>query len=218
MTLWEEAQKVLLRFAPQGIAFVLDLVESIQQYVRQKSPEGLFEVLDYETRLELLDPQGHTARLTKHERVKFLQDYVLAFQDYAWGQGNVLADYTCTPGFEADRYREGERWNILISLRETKYRGDVQDFYIERKLTNTFTQAEEWWQIEMQHRTRRAKLEVLFPKKRHCREAWVLERNRNRATHLDAPNFTDLADGRQLLSWETIEPRRFETYTVKWRW
>jgi hypothetical protein len=53
---------------------------------------------------------------------------VIAFEDYAWGDGDVLAEYKCSPGFEADRYLEGDRWNILISLRETKHRGDVQDF------------------------------------------------------------------------------------------
>lgn len=196
----------------------LDLIESIQEYVQQKSPEGLYEILEYETQLELLDAHGRTAHLSKHQRVKFLQDNVIAFQDYAWGEGNVLAAYNSKPGFVADRYREGERWNILISLRESKQRGEVEDFYIERKLLNTFTRKEEWWQIEMQHRTRRAKLEVVFPKKRHCKQATIVERNQNRTIVLAAENFRLFADGRQLLTWETLEPRRFETYTVKWSW
>lgn len=209
---------MLRRFSPQWISMALDVIESIQRYVRQKSPEGLYEILEYESKLELVEAKGCIARLTKHQRVKFLQDYVIAFQDYAWGEGNVLAEYKCSPGFEADRYLEGDRWNILISLRETKHRGDVEDFYIERKLTNTFTREEEWWQIEMQHRTRSAKLAVVFPKKRHCRQAVVIEGTRDRTVHLGPRNLTILPDGKQQLSWETIEPRRFETYTLKWRW
>lgn len=194
------------------------MIQSIQTYVRRNTPEGLFEILEYETTLELLDIGGHNAKLTKRERVKFLQDYAIAFQDYAWGDGDVLADYKCTPGFVADRYLEGNRWNILISLRGTKYRGEQQDFYIERTLTNTFTKEEEWWQIEMQHRTRFTKLSLLFPKKRHCTRAVVVERTRDRTTPLEAHNFTVLPDGRQLLHWENIEPKRFETYTVQWVW
>lgn len=218
MSLLDDAQKILRRISPQWVSLVLDLIESIQAYVKQNAPEGLYEILEYDSKLELLDTQGHTALLTKHQRVKFLQDHVIAFQDYAWGEENVLADYTCSPGFEADRYLEGERWNILISLRETKQRGDVEDFYVERKLINTFTKKEEWWQIEMQHRTRSAKLALLFPKQRHCTNAVVIERNRHRTTHLGARNFTVFRDGRQMLSWESVEPRRFETYTIKWTW
>jgi hypothetical protein len=216
---WSDALKTILqRFSPQWISMALDVIDSIQKYVQQKEPEGLYEILEYETKLELLDARGHRAALSKHQRVKFLQDNVIAFQDYAWGEGNVLASYDCAPGIVADRYREGERWNILISLRGSKQRGEVEDFYIERKLVNTFTQKDEWWQIEMQHRTRQAKLELVFPKKRHCTQATIVERNRSRTIVLDAKNFRLLADGRQLLTWETMEPRRFETYTVKWSW
>lgn len=213
-----DAQTILQNISPQWISYAVDILESIQSYVRQTSPEGLFEILEYESTLELLDPRGRLAHLTKRQQVKFLQDYVIAFQDYAWGQGNVLADYQCKPGFEVDRYLEGERWNILISLRETKHRGDVQDFYIERKLSNTFINNEEWWQIEMQHRTRSAKLQVIFPKRRHCMEAMVIERTRDRTTHLEPTSFSILPNGRQLVKWETLEPRRFETYTIKWKW
>lgn len=218
MNLTAEFKTLIRRISPQWISLVLDVIESIHSYVKQNLPEGLYEILEYETRLEMLDRQGRTARLTKHQRVKFLQDHVIAFQDYAWGEGNVLADYHCSPGFEADRYLEGDRWNILISLRESKRRGDVEDFYIERKLTNTFTQKEEWWQIEMQHRTRTARLAVVFPKTRHCSHGVLIERNRNRTTRLDARHFTVLSDGKQLLTWETVEPRRFETYMLKWTW
>lgn len=195
----------------------LDLIESIQTYVKQRSPEGLCEFLEYEFKLELLDVEGRSAQLTKRERVKFLQDNVIAFQDYAWGDGNVLADYTCAPGFVVDRYREGQRWNILISLRETKHRGDIQDFYIQSKPKNALMGREEWCQIET-HRTRSVKLFVIFPKKRHCLQAVVIERMRERTSPLNSRNFTLLPDGRQLLTWENIEPRRFETYTLKWTW
>lgn len=99
-----------------------------------------------------------------------------------------------------------------------KNQGDVQDFYIERKLKNTFVEDQVSWQIEMQHRTRSAKLQVIFPKKRHCIEATVIERTRERTTHLELNHFVVLPDGRQLLAWENIEPLRFETYIIQWKW
>lgn len=83
-------------------------------------------MLAYEPTLELLDPQGQTAVFKKRQRVKFLQDYVIAFEDYAWGQGQVLADYRCAPGQVVDRWQEGDRSTVLISLRETKHAGEVR--------------------------------------------------------------------------------------------
>lgn len=179
---------------------------------------GIYEILKYEATLELLDPKGQTAIFKKQLRVKFLQDYVIAFQDHAWGDGEIMAGYSCSPGVAVDRYRVGDRWDILISLRETKSRGEVQEFHIERKIKRGFTKTEGWWQLEMYHQTDWLKCTVIFPKKRFCRRAVLLEKVRNRSTILDASFLEELPDGRQQLIWENQNPKRFETYTIKWRW
>ena len=49
---------------------------------------------------------------------------LLAFEPQ--GDGDIFVDYKCSPGVLVDR------WNVLISLRETKNAGDVTNFYIER--------------------------------------------------------------------------------------
>ena len=131
--------------------------------------EGMYEILDYDSTLELVDPQGATATFKRRQRVKFLQDNIIAFQDHAWGDGEIFADYKCSPGIEVDRYQAGDRWNVLISLRETKSAGDVEDFYIERTVRGGFTQNEEWRQIEIRHRTKRLKLAIIFPEERRVR-------------------------------------------------
>jgi hypothetical protein len=197
---------------------LLRIYEDLRQFLRRYFPSGLYEMLEYESLLELIDAKGETALFKKRQRVKFLQDNVIAFQDYAWGDGEVLADYRCSPGVEVDHYQEGDRWNVLISLRETKSRGDMEDFYIERKIKGGFKKKEEWWQIEMRHQTRSLKLSILFTQKRKCQSAILMERTCNRTTPLGPAHFTTLPDGRQLLTWETPSPRRFETYTIKWRW
>src|SRR5688572_2503878 len=78
----------------------------------------IYEILDYEASVELLDLGGEKAIFRKRQKVKFLQNNIIAFEDYAWGDGDVLAAYTCSPGVVVDKYQEGDRWNILISLRE----------------------------------------------------------------------------------------------------
>jgi hypothetical protein len=200
------------------IQLVLEIYRNFRQLLRRYFPSGLYEMLEYDSTLELVDPKGETALFKKRQRVRFLQDNVIAFQDYAWGDGNVLEGYRCSPGAKVDQYKEADRWNVLISLRETKSRGDVEDFYIERKIKGGFTKKEEWWQIQMRYQTRFLQVSIVFPKKRHCKRAVLVERNRNRTSPMVPAAFSELPDGRQVLTWGRKSPRRFETYTIKWRW
>ncbi|HEX9596624.1 MAG TPA: hypothetical protein VF982_07065, partial [Anaerolineales bacterium] len=138
--------------------------------------------------------------------------------DYAWGDGEIFADYRCSPGVVVDRYRDGDRWNILISLRETKSRGEITDFRLERTVRDGFVQEEEWHQAEIRHPTRRLRLAVLFPPTRPCQRATLHERKGNRTYHLGPRHFQQLPDGRQLVEWETKHVRDLEMYTLRWVW
>jgi hypothetical protein len=175
-------------------------------------------VLSYRATLELVDAKGKTAIFKKQQHIKFLQANIIAFEDYAWGDGNIFVDYKCSPGVPVDRYQEGDRWNVLISLRETKNSGDITNFYIERTVKNGFTTSEEAWQIEMRNRTRHLKMEIIFPKERRCKRALLVPRNHHRSTFLGPTHFSELPDGRQVLTWETNQIKRFETYTLRWSW
>ena len=105
---------------------------------------------------------------------------------------------------EVDQYQEGDRWNIVISLRETKNMGDIEEFHIQRTEKNTFTQSEEWLQTEIRRHTHRLTMNVIFPGKRPCRRAVLLQRRANRVTVLGPEHFHQLPDGRRLVTWETI--------------
>lgn len=176
----------------------------------------IYEILDYEANVELLDPQGEKAIFRKRQKVKFLQNNIIAFEDYAWGDGDVLAAYTCSPGVVVDKYQEGDRWNILISLRETKSKGDIEEFNIERIEHGTFTQAEEWLQTEIRRRTRHLSMSIVFPRERRCQRAIVQQRTHNRVIELGPAHFHNLPDGRQRLQWETNQVRPYEVYTMRW--
>ncbi len=84
--------------------------------------------------LDLTDNAGRTAIYTKRQQVTFLQDNVFAIQDQAWGDGDIFAAYRCSPGVAVDRYKEGYRWKILISLRGSRNRGERDEFVIERTI------------------------------------------------------------------------------------
>src|SRR5262249_13288516 len=103
------------------------LWEFLQSQFSIGGPRGMYEVLEQQCCLEILDREGKEAVYFKRQRVRFLQNNIIAFQDQAWGDGNIFADYKCSPGVPVDRYREGYRYRILISLRQTKNRGDVEE-------------------------------------------------------------------------------------------
>ena len=200
------------------LKFLFDLYRYFQQIIAHRQHAGPYENLDYEATLELQDPQGETAVFKRRQRVKFLQDSVIAFQDYAWGDGDIFAQYNCSPGTVVDRYQEGDRWNILISLRETKRAGDTENFYIERTARHAFTNNHEWWQVEIRRPTKRLRLSLIFPQARPCQRAVLLQRSNHQTTALGQEHRATLADGRQIVSWETKNIKRLEIYTLKWRW
>lgn len=179
---------------------------------------GLYEILDYDVTLDLPDPSGKTAIFRRRQKVRFLQDHVIAYQDEAWGDGDVMADYKCSPGVPVDHFQIGSRHMILISLRETKNRGDKVEFNIERTVRNGFTKDEEWLEAETRYPTRRLRVRIVFPEARPCLSAKLVERRRDRATILGEKYFEKQRDGRQVLGWSRKRPPLGESYTFSWRW
>lgn len=197
---------------------MLDLYHLVRLWIMREQSIGVYEILAYDSTLELLDAKGKMAVFKRHQRVKFLQNNIMVFQDHAWGDGNIFVEYKCSPGVVVDLYQEGDRWNILISLRETKSKGDVTDFFIERTVKNSFLKAEEWWQVEVWYKTQKLALSLIFPKGRHCQRALLQTRGGNRTVVLEQQQFHLLPDGRQLLRWEATNPAQAEIYMLRWQW
>lgn len=183
-----------------------------------QSREGMYEVLDFDVCLELQDTGGSRAVLHKRQSVRFLQNNILAYQDKVWGDGNQFAEYKCAPGRAVDRYREGHRWRVLISLRETKQAGDVEVFHIERTITNGFTRKDEALQIEIDHLTRQLTMSIVFPRERPPRRVLLIEQNSTRTRELGPEEHHTLPDGRQKVLWHTRRPHLFEAYIMQWEW
>ncbi len=178
----------------------------------------MYESLRYESELELVDGKGAKAVFRKFQKVRFCQDNIIAYHDLAWGDGNIFADYQCSPGKAVDHYREGNIYHILISLRETKNRGDVEEFYIKRTIRNGFRRKREYYQNRVNHPMRYFSTAVIFPVERPPRQVAIIERNRNRTIELGPEHIQLLPDGRQKVIWETSHPRLYETYSIRWDW
>ena len=191
------------------------------QFARQiLSPnrQGLYEVLEYESTLELLDRKGKKATFKKRQKVRYLQDNIIAYMDQAWGDGEFLLDYRCSPGAAVDQYRFGHKTYILISLREVKQRGDTDEFYIERKIKNGFLRQQEQWETDISHPTRYVAIRLIIPMGRPPLRVALVENIRQKTTLVGDERQRQLPDGRWQVAWETDNPRLNERYVLKWEW
>lgn len=179
---------------------------------------GLYEVLTHEVTLELNTLNGSKATYDKHQQVKFLQDNTIAYQDQAFGDGEIFTNYKCSPGEPVDFYQDGNRWRVLISLRESKSRGQIEDFHIERQIKNGFTKPNEYFQTRIDHKTRRLTMSVVFQEKRYPKRLILVEENRKRTTELSQDHTHILPDNRLKVTWSTDKPRLYEAYTLRWSW
>lgn len=197
---------------------LIELWQLLRKAIRDNPARGPYEVLEYESTLELLDPEGRRAIFRKREKVRYLQDNIIAYQDQAWGDGEILVNYRCTPGKPVDRYRLGHKWHTLISRQEVKNRGDIDVFSVEWEIRQGFLKPTGYWETHVTHQTEHLKIDVIFPVPRHPRHMTIAECNRRRTHTCGIGTETLLPDGRCLVRWETHHPRLHENYAFQWVW
>ena len=135
-----------------------DLWRLGRKTMRGLSNEGMYEVLDYEATLELQNQKGTRAIFEKRLRVRYLQDNIIAFQDFAWGDGEILLNYRSSPGVPVDRYRSGFKTFILLSLREINNRDDIDEFNIRWDIRRGFLTEDGYWGADVSQRTKHIKI------------------------------------------------------------
>jgi hypothetical protein len=199
---------------PDLISWILNLLRKI---ISKYSKRGMYEVLDYQTKLTIHDPKGKNATLTKYEKVRFLQDNIIAYQDQAWGDGKILQDYRCFPGAPVDIYRTGQKTYVLISLRALKTKGEETEFNIQWKMKNGFLKPTGFWSTDISHNTRHIKIQVVFPISRPPQKVMIVETNRQKEKSLEQ-GISLLPDKRTQITWEKDTPKLYEHYVLKWTW
>lgn len=196
-----------------------ELLGSLWKYgrklMRGMANEGMYEVSEYEMNLVIHDQEGKKATYLKRQKVRYLQDYIAAIQDQAWGDGEILIDYRCFPGTPVDQYRQGHKTIILISLRKIKHKGDIDEFNMQWNMRDCFLHKTEEWVTAINHRTKRLKLNVTFPKGRPPTSVSLVEANRQHSKNLELKR---LPDGKWKVTWEKDNPRLYEDYIIRWEW
>jgi hypothetical protein len=201
----------ILQHSPVKVLDWLIEASNVLRYLWDKTRyHGMYKVLRYEATLELKDRGGKRATFKKHEKVRYLQDNVIAYQDQAWGDGEILINYRCTPGTPVDRYRSGYKTYIIISRREVKNKGDVDEFNIEWGIRQGFLRRTEQWETHIKYSTKHLKINVIFPKSRPPHSTTLIEGNHQCSHNLEKGAQVLLPDGRWQITWETHKPRLYE--------
>ncbi len=211
-------QLIALLIALPWLDILAEAYKLLRNLWRGLADEGMYEVLEHESTVELLDSQGKQAHFEKRQKVRYLQNNIIAYQDQGWSDGDGLLDYQCSPGVVVDQYRPGQKTYILISLRESKQRGDLDEFHISWRLKDAFLRSQEQWETEVSHHTRQLLIRLIFPKARPPVRVWRGEYLRRRTRLLDDSVMLRLPDGRWQVEWKMERPRLHERYALKWEW
>jgi hypothetical protein len=198
---------------------ITDLAWDIGQKIFSKwMITGGYEVLEYESTLEIQDSKGTKATFSKIKKVRYLQDNIIAFLDYAWGDGNMLLNYRTNRGKPVDRYRSGYKTYILLSLREVKNRGDIDEYNIQWDIRRGFLTKDGYWGTDVSQPTKHLKINIIFHKSRPPLHLTLEENQRQRTCTLSNEAKKELPDGRWMVTWETNNPRLYELYVLRWIW
>jgi hypothetical protein len=189
-----------------------------KSFLQKITKPGMYEVLNYETILEILDAKGKNAILTKTEEVRFLQNNIIAFQDQAWGSGKILIDYKCKPGIPVDFYQFAHKTYIVISLRNVMKKGDITKFDIGWKIKKGFRESNGFWSTDINHFTKVIKINVIFPKERPPLKCSTVGSNRQVIKEIPIDAIVHLPDKRWQVTWEKQNPKLYEHYVLKWEW
>ena len=153
----------------------------------------------------------------KRQKVRFLQNNVIAFQDQAWEMAIFLQSINVRLG-SGGSLPGRHRYRILISLRQSKQGGDIEAFHIQRTIRNGFTKPTEDLQTEIDHKTKVMTMTVIFPETRWMKRIALIEQKSARIIEIGTEHIRKLPDGRQQVQWQLAYPKQFEAYFLHWEW
>ena len=200
------------------IPILSDMYQWGKSSIQKLRKPGMYEVLDYKSTLEIMDPRGMVGKFQKSERVRFLQDNVIAIQDQVWGFNKNIFDYKCSPGEPVDFYESGHKTFVVISLREIRSKNDEVDLNMQWYLKGDPIGKLGSWETYINQYTRKITLNIIFPSERPPIRIWVNEGNKKRIIELGKKALSQLPDKQWQLTWDKKNPVMHETYTLAWEW
>ena len=196
---------------------IYSLILASPRLKRLLLPEGFlcspYAVLDYDITLTLTDKSGTEGVFRRRQRIQFQQDEVGAILDHFWGDGVNTAAYSTTAGRIIDTFKDGTRRHLVIQLKRPMRRGEILEFTVERRVMETFVDAEGWEETTIDHPIVRLSHTIRFPKTRPCLSARLESRGQPIPLHILETRDGATEVGLHIPKAETDTP-----YTICWTW
>jgi len=203
---------------PDILSLLTPISKRLQGLLSTFRVSAIYEDLKFEASLELLDTRGNRAIFHKRQHTRFLQNYVIAYYDRAFGDGDIFADYQCSPGVAVDRYQIGAEHWTLISLRQIKHRGDKAILNIDRTIKDGFTRKSETFQLDLYNPAKAVEFSIVFPAKRPPKQIRFVQQHKNQQFPAPQSSYEYLSDGRVKVLWQIKHPRQYQSYVIAWEW
>jgi len=71
-----------------SLASLVDLLNRVFTMTEDRRLQGIYEVLDQQRTVTILDAAGRAASVDTVQHVRFRQNHVTALTEYAWGEGS----------------------------------------------------------------------------------------------------------------------------------
>lgn len=179
-------------------------------------PDGFFtspyEVLDYRSKVVIVDSKGRQAHFFRQHELRFLHDGPTAILDHLWGDG-LLLDYQNSAGPVVDGIRDGPCKHLVIDLGRPVKKGQRLLVETRRTTLGSFTKPQEWMEIVVDHPVHQLTRVVVFPRERPCQEAQVSFGSNTQKLVIES-----LSSGESLLRLRVERPKMNVVYRLAWEW
>lgn len=181
-----------------------------------------YEILEQEHEWDLVRPDGSLVIHRKRIRVRYLNQ-VISVVDFAWGDGNLFAEYSCDPGRVVDQFAaNGQLW-VLISLGGLRRRGEEEMLTFRRAIRDGFLSRTEWVAADSLE-GERVSLKVVFPKDRPPESVEIvrkrfspLRRQTERREVIPTSALNEVSQ-RQVVNVDVRSSSAGGTLQVRWTW
>ena len=209
----------LLWFAPAVVASILvPLGVGLLYKLLWERRGWIYEILALEETWDICDKQGGRVVVTKAMDIRFLRDNVGSFEDPAWGDGDLFAEYSCKPGTCGGVFQAGPKRYAHVVLNPPRRRGDEEHIESRRVVSGGFGKDSEWIEVHSDTCTGPLSIKVIFPQDRAPENCDWSRRRHGKEKPLRGVRLVNRPDGRHECSVRAGRTSPDEVYRLIWTW
>ena len=217
---------MILLSRPDALAVLLNAAAALLRELRlagavlggalgRPRPARAYETLWLELVLDLDDPRGERAVLTRRQRIRFHAGAVVV-RELVWGEGEQLARYTAQGARRLAVRPEGSRRAVLLDPDRRPVRGAEVTITSRRTIRDGFRRADEYCEAFLERPTGRVELTVVFPPARPPKRAQLVLATTEAVLRAVPVHYRP--DGRAMLRCRLRRPDPAATYSLRWSW